>query len=147
MQYSTLKAEIQNDPQQVGYAEMDENAIMTSLNANTVAKRVLVPLWKIKKHAIENGYWVALRAAAADTESPLNTVATLTVDYISDERFDNLDMDLTSTQTLLGGLVAGGILTQAQADELDAMGDTFESRATELGLPTVNLGHLEIVRG
>ena len=147
MQYSALKAEIQNDPLNAGYSQMSEIQIMDSLNSLTRAKRVLVPLWQIKRHAIENGYWVALRAAAVDTNSPIYTVAVLTVDYISDERFDNLDMDLTSTQTLLGGLVAGGILTQAQADELDAMGDTFESRATELGLPTVNLGHLEIVRG
>jgi hypothetical protein len=147
VQYNILKDEIQNDPLGIGYSTMDENAIMTSLNAATRAKRVLVPIWKIKKHAIENGYWVALRAVADDSESPLHAVATLTVDYIGDERFENLDMDLTSTQTLLGGLVAGGIITQSQADDLFAMGDEFQSRATELGLPTVNLGHLEIVRG
>jgi hypothetical protein len=147
MQYNILQDEIRNDPLGVGYSQMNEIQIMDSLNSATQSKRVLVPLWKIKRHAIENGYWVALRTAAADATSPLNTVAVLTVDYIGDERFDNLDMDLASTQQLLGGLVAGGILTQAQADELDEMGDEFESRATKLGLPSVNLGHLEIVRG
>lgn len=141
--YEVLRTEIQTDPLERGYVNMSATEIATSLYEVNRPLRQLVPLWKIKKHAIENGYWITLKNVAQD--HPGYAVATLCVDYVSDARFENIDMDLNSTKTLLGGLVTVNLLTQDLANELDAMANTLQSRATELGLEGVSSGHVLMI--
>lgn len=137
--YQTLTNELANPV----YAGMTDLEAVNKLNTKDVPARQLVPLWMVKKHAIENGYWIAIKAAATSHESPtVQAAATLTLDYVEDKRFDNLDLDLSSTQSLLAALVSGGVITQTNADELDAMADTFISKADELGLGVVGDGHV-----
>lgn len=142
--YEVLSAEVNGDPLNRGYASMTNNEVWASLLVEDRPLRVLVPLWQIKKHAIENGYWITLKNTA--TEHPGYSAAALAVDYIDDQRFENLDIDLSSTQTLLGGLVASSLLTQDLADELDALADSFQSRANELGLVGLSNAHISEVR-
>lgn len=144
MNYEVLKEEIINDPLSRGYSGMTDNEVFISLTTKDRPVRVLVPLWQIKKHAIENGYWFTLKSTAV--EHPGYIAAASAVEYISDGRFENIDMDLTSTQTMLGGLVATSLLSQDFADELDALADSLQSRANELGLTDLSNGHITMVR-
>lgn len=148
MNYEILTAELQNDPAGLGYATMTDAEVATAINATTQAARQLVPLWQIKKAAIESNLWLAIKnAAASHADAQVQGVANVTLDYISDSRFENLDMDLASTQAMLGALVAGGVVTQDFVDALDAMADTTTSRANVLGLGTVSDGHVKSARG
>jgi hypothetical protein len=142
--YGVLSAEINNDPLDRGYASMNNNEVWASLLVENRPLRILVPLWQIKKHAIENGYWLTLKNTTAEHAG--YAAAALAVDYIDDARFDNLDIDLASTQLLLGGLVATSLLTQTLADELSALANSFQSRANELGLIGLSNGHISEVR-
>ena len=144
MDYAILSAELANDPLTRGYAAMTDNEVWVSMTTADRPARALVPIWKIKKHAIESGYWLALKNCAV--EHPGYVAAALAVDYISDSRFENIDLDLTITITMLGGLVATSLITQTQADEIDALADTLQSRADELGLVGLSNGYIKEAR-
>jgi hypothetical protein len=147
MDYSILSTELTTDPLGRGYAEMSAEEAANSLNTVNIVARQLVPLWNVKKTAIEAGCWLAIKAAAVSHVSPdVQGAAAIAVDYIDDQRFTNLDMDLTSTKLMLGALVAGSVITQAQADILDALANTTISRATQLNLGVVAPGHIEEIR-
>ena len=83
----------------------------------------LVQPWagaKIDKVAgMEAGWWLPAQAAAAT-----NPYAAAWFSYYTDFRFDNLDVTLATSQTILNGLVTTGLLSQAQADAVKAMGAT-----------------------
>jgi len=147
MNYDKLTAEIKNDPAGRGYSAMSHEEAAASVNARDIPVRKLVPLWNVKKTAIETNCWLAIKAAAAAHAVPeVQGAAAVAVDYIDDQRFENLDMDLPSTQAMLGALVAGGVLTQDQADTLDALADDLTSRAIQLELSTVGPHHVEYAR-
>ena len=147
MDFSILKAELTGDPLGRNYSEMSAQQAADSLNAVDVATRKLVPLWAVKKSAIESGCWLAIKAAALSHATPqVQGAAMIAVDYIDDQRFQNLDMDLESTQGMIAALVVGGVITQAQADALDELADESVSRASQLGLPRVGPHHIEYAR-
>lgn len=87
----------------------------------TVTSRQLVPLWKIAELARTAGWWLTAKAAATT-----NQYAAAFFEYYADPRFDNLDMDLATTKAAMNGLVAAGLITQAQADAVDALADVTE---------------------
>jgi hypothetical protein len=114
---------------------MDAAQMLAAVNVLSISTdaRQLVPLWQIKKLCIETGVWVAMKIAAAQTESvQLAQAATLAIEYINDTRFENLDLDLTSTQTMIGALVQGGIMTEAQSELIDDMANVKTSRAIQI---------------
>ena len=148
MRYDILTAELQNDPEGLGYAAMSDVEVVTAINAETQTARQTVPLWQVKKAAIENNFWLAIKAAAAShADEQVKGVANIVLDYVDDTRFNNLDMDLVSTQTMLGALVAGGVITQDFSDLLNGLANTTTSRAAILGLSQVSDGHIKSARG
>jgi hypothetical protein len=141
--YETLIDELSNDPAGIGYAAMSDEQRLTALHAENQPVRQLVPLWKIKKRLIETGAWLELQKAAAGHESEqVKAAARLTLLYVDDARFENLDFDLPSTQQLLGALVQAMIVTTDMSAEIDAMANATTSRAAILGLQSVQLGNM-----
>ena len=148
MRYDILTAELQDDPASLGYSTMTDAEVATAINGATQAARKLVPLWEVKKAAIENGFWLAIKTAAAShADEQVKGVANIVLDYVGDSRFENIDMDLTSTQTMLGALVAGSVITQDFSDLLNGLANTTTSRAAILGLSQVSDGHIKSARG
>jgi hypothetical protein len=143
--YNALIPELRDDPAGMGYAAMSDHEAASAINASTQPARQLVPLWLIKRRLIETGAWLALQAAAA-AESAVQPAAKLTLEYVDDHRFENLDLDLLSTQQMLGALQAAGIVSAELAAELDTLADTTTSRAMMLGLGRVEPGHVESAR-
>jgi len=148
MNYTVLRGEISTDPLGRNYVAMSDVEVVSSLNTADRAIRQLVPLWQVKKTAIEEGCWLAIQAAVADESKSeqVRGAAAIAVDYINDQRFQNLDMDLTSTQQMLGALVVGGVITAAQSATLDALADGVISRAEEIGLAGVRVGDVQRAR-
>lgn len=145
MDYSKLKAELADDPASIGYSAMTNAEASAAINASTQPARQLVPLWQIKKRLIETGVLLAIQAAA-ETESQIQAAARLTIEYIDDDRFEHLDMDLDSTKQMVGALIAGGVVSSDLSAELDAMAATTTSRAAILGIERVEPGHVESAR-
>jgi hypothetical protein len=127
----SLREELETAP----YAGMDAAQMLAAVNVLSVptSERQLVPLWKIKKLCVETGVWVGMKMATIQTQSAdLANVATLAMEYINDTRFENLDMDLVSTQEMIAWLVLGTVMTQGQADIIDGMADVKTSRAIQI---------------
>jgi len=120
------------------YAELiaagNHSALAAMLNAKT--QPGLVPLWEIKKAAIEAGEWYTIVKAAESHEVPqVKAAAYMARDYIDDRRFANLDLSLLSTQQLLGGLVLGGVMSQGLSEAITALAANRQSIAETLGIP------------
>ena len=137
--YTALIAELQSGD----YGGMTDAEAAAAINALTQPARQLVPLWRVKQFCIESSAWLAiLQAAQSHENEQVRGAAALTAIYVDDSRFANLDLDLPSTQQMLGGLVAGGVVTQELAAAVDALANTTTSRAAILGLGTVGDGHV-----
>lgn len=150
-----LKDELENDPEKIGYAVLTKDGrdqdIADLLNTKDRPGRKLVDLWRVKLAAIENGYWINIKLAAATSQNEtVRAVADTVISYVDDVRFSNIDMDRLSTLTMLGVLVAGGVMTQAQANDLSALANATLSRCEELFGPdsTVNAADIaDALRG
>jgi hypothetical protein len=147
MDYEKLVAELASDPVGMGYASMTDAQVSAAIAASTRPTRKLVPLWEVKKRLIETGAWLAIvQYASSGENAQVKEVAALTCAYIDDTRFDNLDVDLPSTQQMLGVLQQAGLITAQMASEIDALADTWTTRAAQLGLGSVGDGHVHSAR-
>ena len=138
MNLSALKTELAKPE----YAEListgNHSAIVAALTAKTLPGKV--PLWEIKKAACEAGEWPVLVAAAQSHENAQVRGAALTaVSYIDDRRFENLDLSLTSTQTLLGALQQGGVLSEGLIGTITALSANRASLADQMQLGDVGV--------
>lgn len=107
----------------------------------TRTERRLVPLWQIKKHGMENGWWSPVKQAAST-----NQAAAALMEYYSDMRFENIDLDLPATEQVIGGLVQSEVLTQPQADAIDAMASAVVPLVADAGFATITPSQIRRVR-
>jgi hypothetical protein len=132
------------------YASLSDQAAADVINAKMVSKRELVPTWLVKQHAIENGYYAAIKIASCDTTIPVQVrgLCISVLAWIDDQagKIQSLDMDLSSTQAMVAGLIASGILTQAQATSLDQLADHDVRWVDHLGLGTIGDGTIKSLR-
>lgn len=139
------------------YNVLGDAAIADLLNAKTVTRSRLVPTWEVKKHAIENQYWSAI-VMATEPGNPLAipaeslvTVRGLAIaarDWIDDPsgKISTIDFALASVQTLVGGLVLTGLVTQAQATSLAALGTETVSFVSTVGAAKIGPHHISEAR-
>lgn len=134
---AALKSEIQNDPENIGYAELvfagRDQDVADLLNLKNRAGHRLVNLWEIKLVAIEGGFWPKIKwAASAHPVEQIKAVAATVLDYVDDRRFSTIDLYRESTQAMLAALVTGEVITQAESDALTAIADAMVSRVEQL---------------
>lgn len=133
------------------YSGLSDQAAADLVNAKTVAVRELVPCWLVKQLAIESGYWAAIKIASQSSDVPLQVrgVALSAVDWIDDSsgKIQNVDMDSPAVLAMLSGLVAAGLLTQSQSDDLQALADQTKRWVDVVGLGTVGIGFVKNARG
>jgi hypothetical protein len=126
------------------YASLSDQAAADMINAKMVSKRELVPTWLVKQHAIENGYYAYIKLASENTQIPVEVrgLCISVLAWIDDQagKILNLDMDLPSTQIMVAGLIASGIVTQAQATSLDQLADHDVRWVDENGIGEVGIG-------
>jgi len=124
------------------YAGLSDQSAADMINAKMVSKRELVPTWLVKQHAIENGYYAAIKIASYDTTIPVQVrgLCISVLAWIDDQagKIQSLDMDLASTHAMVAGLIASGILTQAQATSLDQLADHDVRWVDQVGLGTLD---------
>lgn len=85
--------------------------------------RAAVPISGVMTRLRSEGVWLPIKAAAASGES---VGAAAAVDLNSDLRMQTIDFDLPIVGQMLADLVQHSLLTQAQADALNAMGDVCD---------------------
>lgn len=126
------------------YAGLSDQAAADLINAKMVSKRELVPTWLVKQHGIENGYYAKIKIASCDSTIPVDVrgLCISVLAWIDDQagKIQSLDMDLDSTHAMVQGLIACGILTQAQADSLARLADRDVRWVDEVGIGEVGIG-------
>lgn len=125
-----------------------EAAVM--VNAKTVDVRREVPTWQLKRHAIESGYWAAIKLAreSADTPDQVRGLCLSVLDWIDDPsgKTQQVDLDRPAVAGMVASLVSVGLITQEIAAEIDAMADATIAWTQSVGLPEVGIGYVILAR-
>lgn len=143
-------AEYKNDPLGRGYSGMTDQQLWDSLQTVDRTSRVPVACIDIKKHALENGYWPNLVMARRDVNTPAQVLVPIisALDWIDDpgNKTATLDFDNPKVVEMLAGLVATGMMTQVQADNLNALADVYISRAEEIQCGDMTYEYMSYLR-
>ena len=138
MSLQSLAAKI-SDPQ---YRGLSDQLAADAINGLRVTVRRPVPTWLVRQAAIEGGYWVSLLDAQASAVPAVRALAITVLAWIDDQSgtIQTVDMDRPAVVQMRGGLVAAGIVTQAQADALAALADASIPWTESVGLPEIGVG-------
>lgn len=122
------------------YAELSDQAAADEINAKTVERARLVPIWEVKQLAIINGYWPLIKAGQLSDNQQLAGLCISVIDWIDDPKLQSIDLGLAAVQAMIAGLVAFTLLTQEQADEILALGTETVSWTVANGYPEIGIG-------
>lgn len=128
------------------YVGLSDQEAADAINAKTVVVSQLVPNWQIKQHAILNGYWPLVKAGQLATDPQKAGLCLSVIDWVDDARIQNTDMTLAGVQTMIGGLVAFGLVTQTLANELFAMASVSIPWTQANGIGEVGIGFIRAAR-
>lgn len=138
-----LRAELQDDPLGVGYAELEDAVVAASLNeVNRPGKREVVAS-DVRMYVLLHGLWPTITAVAATSTNPVHKGTAMTIlQTLGAGSFDVIRMNnpaiAAGVGQMLATMVEAGAISETNRAEMVAMGDTQVSRARELGLGTVH---------
>ena len=145
MDIAKLKTELVTDPESMGYAALSDAAAAAAIN---LANRdYTVPL-----NSRTSLSWAMRTERLADIETATTTGAkaiqaiALGVKHLLSRADTEIDMSDPDHVAMIDGLVAGGVLDAANKAELVTMATSQRSRADELSLGQVRVGHVQEAR-
>lgn len=149
---TTLAEELATDPLGRGYAAMSDEAVAASLMEPNRPRARLVPRGDMRQRfdnlADADGVpvWETIEAHKGDNDAL--GIACRAALRLRDAPGDYPPIDVAAPMfaAQLAALVAGGVLTQEQAEGITAMGVELVSRAEELGLGRVKPGYVAAAR-
>jgi hypothetical protein len=139
MDLSALKAELLNDPDELGYGAAltagDVGAAAALLNAvgDYSVRRELgkIPLDALLAWA-GAGFYGRMADIAATANHPLRSAALVFIDMFKLPSIQNFALDLPANQALASACLTNGIINQAELDQLNALAEQSGSRAESL---------------
>jgi len=154
MTIAAIKAEITIDPLTRGYAGMTDQQVVDSLLAqdrsriNPLSSAELLA-WAAggadDAQAIKSRYERIQESSTAHPSGAVRGACLAAMGLIQRDGTE-LDLNLPDRAALVGGLVAGGVLTVTEQAELTTLATETVSRAEELGLGVVRPGHVTLAR-
>ena len=128
-----LRDEILDDPLGIGYESMTDGELEASLNAKTRSRIVsrFITARTILAECADGATILDKLEAAASVSSPVKWA----MRFLTQE--GGLDVGHPNTLAMIGQLVAGGVLTQAEGDSLKVLPVQVCSRAEELGVSAI----------
>lgn len=142
MNLESLKTELAK-PEYSGLSDQDA---ADAINAKMVTVSQLVPNWKIKQHAILNGYWPLVKAGQLSTDPQKAGLCLSVIDWVDDSRIQNTDMELPGVQAMIGGLVGFGLISQTLANELFGMASVSIPWTQANGIGEIGIGYVKATR-
>ena len=90
--------------------------------------RVPVPSSDVRREASLDGVWATMVLASRESSLATDEVKGICITFVDwIDHSSTLDFDLPQVQAMAAGLVAAGICTQAQYDDLSALGDQSQT--------------------
>ena len=136
-----IRAYLDADPDALGLAALvaagNHSGVTAAVNApfgdpvpGVIDIASVEALLHTQTHASGLPAWVVIEdyAANAEGDAGLRAACRMVVAVVQ-SKYQTIDFGLTAVQTILAGLVAGTLLTQAQADALAALSHTRPSSA------------------
>lgn len=144
----SLKAELADDPLRRGYASMTDREALASLTRADRETYRDVTFAELKGALIEYGIILKIRPYAGATEHPAWPAIGTVLEVMDQAGVNVLPYSETGTRArvdaIKDGLLAAGIIDQADHDVLSALGVRTVSRAEELGLGRIR--ELDVAR-
>jgi hypothetical protein len=120
MDLDALKAEILANPACADALKARDLDAIAALASNGRTTTQNVPIADVQAHLQSSGVWWAIKAVAATPQHPAVNAAIAVMD-VATARYERIDMTLPIIAQMLGGLVATGVLPQAEMDALIAL--------------------------
>jgi hypothetical protein len=143
----TLRLEMANDPEGLGYSGMSDPEVADALNAPSRQALGTVAASEVRRFVLLNGIWPSIANAAQGHADPtVRGTAVTILQTLAPNSFDQIRMGdsqvYNAVSQMLATLVSGGVMTADQRDAMIALGTVSISRATELGLP--HISHVDV---
>lgn len=143
-----LRSELTTDPLSRDYSGMSDTAAASSLNT---ANRVVRQQYMMTRRQLHVSFGFIRGVQILETLKAIGQSQDASAPLVREVvamLYDDVGLDIghPDAETLLAGWVAAGIVTQAEADTLLALGRATVSRGEELGLGKVGSHHVAAAR-
>jgi hypothetical protein len=145
MDIDKLKTELVTDPESMGYAALSDADASVALNIANRDYTVPLNSRTSLSWAMRTGRLADIETATTAGTPAIQSIA-LGVKHLLGRSDTEIDMSDSDHVAMIDGLVAGGVLDAANKAELVTMATSQRSRADELGLGQVRVGHVQEAR-
>lgn len=130
------------------YQSLSDSDAAAAIMAKTVEVRIRVPTSRVKQVAIEDGYYADIELGCNASDSQLRRLCINVRGWIDDAagKMESVDMDAPSSQAMISGLVAFGIITQEQAGSLRSLAKSTVKWVEAEGIGVVGIGLIQNAR-
>jgi len=145
MDIEKLKSELTVDPVSMGYAALSDADAAVAINLADRDYTVPLNSRTSLSWAMRTGRLADIETATT-TGTPAIQAIALGVKHLLSRADTEIDMSDSDHVAMIDGLVAGGVLDAGNKAELVTMATSQRSRADELGLGHVRVGHIQEAR-
>ena len=145
MDIDKLKTELVTDPESMGYAALSDADAAGAINLANRDYTVPLNSRTSLSWAMRTGRLADIETATTTGTPAIQSIA-LGVKHLLGRSDTEIDMSDSDHVAMIDGLVAGGVLDAANKAELVTMATSQRSRADELGLGQVRVGHVQEAR-
>ena len=145
MDIAKLKTELVTDPESMGYAALSDADAAAAINLADRAYTVPLNSRTSLSWAMRTGRLADIETATTAGTPAIQAIA-LGVKHLLGRSDTEIDMSDSDHVAMIDGLVAGGVLDAANKAELVTMATSQRSRADELSLGQVRVGHVQEAR-
>lgn len=145
MDIEKLKSELTADPVSMGYAALSDADAAAAINLADLAYTVPLNSRTSLSWAMRTGRLWDIEKATTTGTPAIQSIA-LGVKHLLGRSDTEIDMGNSDHVAMIDGLVAAGVLDAADKAELVTMATSQRSRADELGLGQVRVGHVQEAR-
>ncbi len=132
MTAAELKTLIESDSEALGHWDAGRHAAC-AVRCGEIAPTLRQPVdgGLVQKIASMNGVWakITLARESAETPPPIKGICITFLDWIRKDW--QIDFDLPEVQTMLGGLIQSGLVTEQEVSALDAAADVRQNFSTD----------------
>jgi len=145
MDIAKLKSELTVDPESMGYAGLSDADAAGAINLANRDYTVPLNSRTSLSWAMRTGRLADIETATTAGTPAIQSIA-LGVKHLLGRSDTEIDMSDSDHVAMIDGLVAGGVLDAANKAELVTMATSQRSRADELSLGQVRVGHVQEAR-
>ena len=145
MDIAKLKTELVTDPESMGYAALSDADAAGAINLANRDYTVPLNSRTSLSWAMRTGRLADIETATTAGTPAIQSIA-LGVKHLLGRSDTEIDMSDSDHVAMIDGLVAGGVLDAANKAELVTMATSQRSRADELSLGQVRVGHVQEAR-